>query len=191
MSLVAIVFHSGYGHTKVLADHLAQGVGTVPGSRAVLVPVDKVAEHWADLDAADGLIFGSPTYMGAATAAFRTFAEATSGRWAKRAWADKVAGGFTNSASPIGDKGNTMVEIATLAAQHGMIWVSLDLPPGGNASTSTPDNLNRLGGSLGVYAQANADQGPDVAPIASDRRTAEHYGARVARIAQALARGRA
>jgi multimeric flavodoxin WrbA len=188
---VAIVYHSGYGHTKVLAEQIAKGAGGVAGTEVLLVPVAEVDSHWDGLDKADAIIFGSPTYMGAASAAFRTFAEASSKRWFTLAWKDKISGGFTNSASQIGDKGNTMVELATLAAQHGMIWISLGLPPGNNSSKGSINDLNRLGGALGAYAQSNADRGGDDAPIASDKATAEAYGRRITEITASFKRGRA
>ncbi|WP_030376767.1 flavodoxin family protein, partial [Streptomyces rimosus] len=70
-----------------------------------LVKVDEITEEqWDLLDAADAIVFGSPTYMGTASGAFHVFAEATSKRWATRAWQDKLAAGFTNSGSKSGDK---------------------------------------------------------------------------------------
>ena len=48
------------------------------------------------------------------------------------------------------------------------------------------NDLNRLGSFLGAMAQANSDQGADVAPIASDLLTAEHLGERVATITKKL-----
>ena len=39
MSKVAIVYHSGFGHTQALAEAVAKGVQTVPGATASLVPV--------------------------------------------------------------------------------------------------------------------------------------------------------
>jgi multimeric flavodoxin WrbA len=191
MSQVAVVYHSGYGHTKALAERVAKGAGSVPGVEALLISVEDIDSHWESLDKADAIIFGAPTYMGAASAQFKAFADASSKRWFTHAWKDKIAGGFTNSGSQFGDKGNTMVEFATLAAQHGMIWVSLGLMPGNNNSKGSVNDLNRLGGALGAYAQSNVDQGGDVAPIESDRATAEHLGKRVAEIAVTFKRGRA
>lgn len=68
--------------------------------------------------------------------------------------------------------------------QHGMIWIGLGLPAGNHTSTGSPDDLNRLASFLGAMAQSNADQGPDVVPPPSDRRTAEHLGRRVAEAAR-------
>ena len=75
--------------------------------------------------------------------------------------------------------------------QHGMIWVGLGLPPGNHTSEGSPDDLNRLAGFIGAMAQSNADQGPELVPPASDRRTAEHLGRRVAELAGRLRVARA
>lgn len=188
---VAIVFHSGYGHTERQANAVAQGAREVPETDVSLVKVEEVADHWDALASADAIIFGAPTYMGSASAQFKAFMDATSSTvFAKGGlWRDKVAAGFTNSASRSGDKLATLQQIAIFAAQHGMHWVNLGLPPGHNNSKSTEDTLNRHGFFLGAAAQSNADEGPDVAPPLADRRTAEHLGKRVATVAKQLAAG--
>ncbi len=50
-----------------------------------------------------------------------------------------------------------------------MVWVGLGLHPGNNNSNGSVNDLNRLGGFGGAFAQSNIDQGPDVAPSDSDR----------------------
>ena len=174
MSKIVIVYHSGYGHTKALAEAVLDGARSVPGTEASLAAADDAERHWDALNAADALIFGAPTYMGSLSAPFKTFMDASSKVWFEQKWKDKLAAGFTNSGSQSGDKFNALVQLATFAAQHGMIWVSLGLLPGNNASQAGPDDLNRLGSFLGAMAQSNIDQGPDLAPPTSDRRTAEH-----------------
>jgi multimeric flavodoxin WrbA len=180
---IAVVYHSGYGHTKKQAEAVAAGAARVPGAKVALIPVEEAEARAAELDAADAIIFGAPTYMGGVSAQFKTFTDWTSKVWFTAGWKDKLAAGFTNSSSPNGDKQNSLQQIATLAAQHQMLWVSLGLPPGNNSSTGSNDNLNRLGASLGAMAQSNADEGPEKGPIASDLRTAEHLGRRVAEFA--------
>lgn len=180
MTAIAIVYHSGYGHTQRQAEAVAEGVNAVPGAKALLVPVAEAEANEAALNAADAIIFGTPTYMGAVSAPFKTFMDWSSKAWFGQVWKDKLAAGFTNSASQSGDKFNTLVQLATYAAQHGMIWVSLGLLPGNNSSKGSPDDLNRLGGSLGALAQSNADEGPDKGPSKSDLATARHLGQRVA-----------
>lgn len=188
MATVAIVYHSGFGHTAVQADAVRRGAASVPGTDVHLISVDDYEDHWETLDAADAIIFGSPTYMAGPSAPFKAFLDATSGRWAEERWKDKVAAGFTNSAGLSGDKLATLQAFSLFAMQHGMVWVGLGLLPGNSTSTGSPEDLNRLAGFIGAMAQSHADQGPEVVPPPSDQRTAEHLGRRVA---EAAARWRA
>lgn len=188
---VAIVYHSGFGHTARQAEAVARGAASVTGTDVSLLSVETLSDDlWETLDRADAIIFGTPTYMGSASAVFKTFAEATSSVWADNMrWRDKFAAGFTNSQNLSGDKLNTLVDLAILAAQHGMHWVSLDLFPGWNTTTASIDDLNRLGSWLGATAQSHGDEGPDLSPRASDLDTAAHLGRRVAMVAQRWVRG--
>lgn len=188
--LVAIVYHSGYGHTARQAEAVRRGVEQVPGAVTLHLTSDEAQKRWDDLAKADAIIFGAPTYMGSASGAFKTFMDATSQVFTSGAWRDKIAAGFTNSASRSGDKLATLLQFVVLAAQLGMHWVSLGLQPGNNTIFGSEADLNRLGFFLGAAAQSNADQGPDLAPPPSDLRTAEKLGERVARVAQQMARGR-
>ena len=190
MTRIAIAYHSGYGHTRVQAEAVATGARSLDDTQVDLVAVEEMQEHdWETLEAADAIIFGSPTYMGSVSGPFKQFMAASSKPWYEAKWADKLAAGFTNSASHSGDKLNTLVQMSVLAAQHRMVWVSLGLPPGNNSSHGSPEDLNRLGSYLGAMAQSDADAGPSEAPPASDRRTAEHLGRRVAEAAQRWNRG--
>jgi multimeric flavodoxin WrbA len=189
MTKIAVVYHSGYGHTAMQAEAVGRGASKVAGAEVTVLTTDAVLEYpaqWELLDAADAIIFGAPTYMGSASAQFKTFMDASSKAWFVDGWKDKVAAGFTTSASQSGDKLSTLTQLAVFAAQHDMIWVSLGLKPGNNSSTGSVDDLNRLGSFLGAMAQANSDQGPEFGPIASDLLTAEHLGERVATITTRL-----
>lgn len=190
---IAIVYHSGYGHTARQAEGVKRGVEQVAGTEAVLMSVDEARTRWDELEKAEAIVFGAPTYMGSASAPFKAFMDETSSAvFAKGfAWKDKIAAGFSNSASRSGDKLAVIMQLALFAAQHGMHWVSLGLPPGNNSSTGSESDLNRLGIFLGAGAQSNADEGADVAPSEADLRTAEHLGKRVAETAVQFARGRA
>lgn len=183
MTKVAIVYHSGYGHTQKQAEAVAEGIARVAGAKALLIPVAEAEARIAELNAADAIVFGSPTYMGSVSGPFKTWMDSTSKVWGQ--WNGKLAAGFTNSASQSGDKLNTLMQISVFAAQHGMIWVSLGLMPGNNNSKGSVNDLNRLGSFLGAMAQSNADQGPEHGPIASDLKTAQHLGQRVAETAKA------
>ncbi|MDK4702284.1 flavodoxin family protein [Rhizobium sp. CNPSo 4062] len=189
---IAIVYHSGYGHTGRQAEAVRAGVEEVDGAEAILLTVDEVEHHWSDLNAAQAIIFGSPTYMGAVSAPFKAFQEATSNTVLARGylWRDKIAAGFTTSGSRSGDKLSTLMQMVIFAAQHGMHWVGLDLPPANCSSTGSEEDMNRLGFWLGAAAQANTDEGPETAPPAADLATARHLGRRVALTALQFARGR-
>ena len=121
MAKTVVVYHSGYGHTQRVAQFVAEGAG------AQLIAIDAEGNltdaQWAEVNAADAIIMGSPTYMGMVSWQFKKFADATSKRWFTSAWKDKVAGGFTISANPSGDKLSTIQYFITLAMQQGMIWV--------------------------------------------------------------------
>ncbi|MEV0228659.1 flavodoxin family protein [Nonomuraea sp. NPDC050786] len=185
---VAVAYHSGFGHTGRLAEAVCEGAASVSGTTTNIITVDTITEEqWGLLDAADAIIFGSPTYMGAASPAFHTFAYDSSKRWVGQRWAGKLAAGFTNSGSKSGDKLHTLHYFTLLAAQHGMHWISLGLMPGWNESTGSESDLNRLGFWLGAAAQSNGDEGPE-AMCKADLLTGSHLGRRVAEHAQLLRR---
>ncbi|HEX9010317.1 MAG TPA: flavodoxin family protein [Holophagaceae bacterium] len=182
MSRIAIVFHSGYGHTKVLAEQVKAGAEQVAGTQAQLIPVEEVESRWADLEAADAIVFGSPTYMGNVSGPFKVFMDASSKAWYERKWQDKLAAGFTISGSPSGDKLNTIQSLMIFAMQHGMVWIGMtDLPQNDRGT-------NRLGSFSGVMAQAGQVP-PEVEPNDQDRLGAQTLGRRVAVSAARWAKG--
>ncbi|MFF8597778.1 flavodoxin family protein [Streptomyces sp. NPDC015232] len=188
--VVSIAYHSGYGHTAVLAEAVRDGAADA-GATVHLINVAEITDaEWELLDASDAIVFGSPTYMGTASGAFHQFAEATSKRWFTDAWKDKLAAGFTNSGSKSGDKLHTLQFFQTLAGQHGMTWVNLGLKPGWNTTEASENDINRLGFFSGVGAQTFNDLGPDGVHKA-DLATAEHLGRRVATTARTFALGKA
>jgi len=186
---VVIAYHSGFGHTAVLADAVAAGAREA-GANVSVIDVDRMDDtDWDILDRADGIIFGSATYMGNVSAGFQAFAEQTGRRCLNGTWRDKVAAGFTNSGAKSGDKLNSLVSLAILAAQHHMHWVSLGLGAGWNSATGSQNDLNRLGFWLGAGAQTDVDANRDqVHP--SDVRTCHHLGHRVALVTRQLTVGR-
>lgn len=187
---IAIAYHSGFGHNAAMARAVRDGVNRAPRTKAQLIDVTELTdESWDTLAKADAIIFGSPTYMGAVSGPFKSFMDQTARIWLERGWRNKLAAGFTVSSSQAGDKFATLSQLMTLACQHGMIWVSLDQLPGNNSSTGSVDDLNRIGGSLGAMAQANNDEGGDIAPPQADRETAALLGLRVADVARRFKAG--
>lgn len=142
---IAIVYHSGFGHTAKQAEAVKRGVVKVAGASALLLSAEEAQSRWDELTQSDAIVFGAPTYMGGASAQFKAFMDASSRLFFEGAWKDKIAAGFTNSASRSGDKLQTLIQFAILAAQHGMHWVNLGLPPANNHSRGSEQELNRLG----------------------------------------------
>ena len=183
MAKIAIVFFSGYGHTKKQAEAVHKGAALAAGATATLIEIDKEgnlpSDGWETLDRSDAIIFGSPTYMGGPAWQFKKFADETSKRWFTMAWKNKIAAGFTNSASTNGDKFNTITYMVTLSMQHGQIWIGTGLMPA-NKKENGPDDVNWTAGSTGLLSISPADASPEEAPRKGDLETAKLFGKRVA-----------
>ena len=182
MAKVVVVFHSGYGHTVKQAQAVAQG------AQAELIAIDTEGniseQNWESLNAADAIVFGSPTYMGTVSWQFKKFADATSKAWFTQQWKDKVFGGFTNSATMNGDKQTTIQYFMTLAMQHSGVWVGTGLMPS-NKKSANRDDVNYVGAFSGAMMQTPSDAGVDeVNP--GDLETARLYGERIVKMAGQL-----
>ena len=187
---LVVAYHSGFGHTAVLAEAVAAGIRD-EGAQVTLITVGAMADDdWDTLDGADGIVFGTATYMGNVSAAFQAFAEKTGRRCQNGTWRDKVSAGFTNSGAKAGDKMHTLTSLAVFAAQHHMHWVNLGLAAGWNSSAGSEDDLNRLGFWLGAGGQSDVDAGADQVH-SSDVATCRLLGRRVALVTRQLNLGRA
>ena len=188
--IIAIVYFSGQGHTHLMAEALAEGVAAAGGTPHLLriTGTQIVNGRWKDdavlatLNAADGIVFGSPTYMGGIAGQFKCFIDAASATWFQQGWKDKIAGGFTHSGSPSGDKQGTLLYLAINAAQHGMIWVGFSEMP-------NPDTgVNRLGSFMGPMGQSNLDMSGAPAKVEpGDLASAKLYGQRLVAVTQKVA----
>ena len=185
MARVEVVYFSAMGHTEVVARSVARGLMSVDGVDAGLMRVDEVVDEdaWARLDAADAIVFGSPTYMGGVAADFKRFMDQSGSRWYGRVWMDKLAAGFTVGGGLSGDKQGALQSMHVFACQHGMIWVSMGV------GVREPE-LDRLSSSLGLMCQAG-NASAEETPPPEDHATAEAFGARVGRAAVRWARGSA
>lgn len=189
MTTVSLIYHSGMGHTARVAEALAEGAGGVTGIQVksfAITDTQIVGGRWqddavmAELTQSDAIVFGAPTYMGMVSGQFKCFADATAPLWFGSTWKDKLAGGFTSSGYPSGDKVMTLHYLATLAAQLRMLWIG----PAEMSSnvTGSSDDIDRWGFYLGLGALGSLQQ--DNTPDAGDLKTAQLYGARIARAAQ-------
>jgi multimeric flavodoxin WrbA len=179
MPAIAIVYFSATGTTDALAQAVGRGaLGLVDVSICRIEGTEIVDGRLRNqrplelVDAADAVVFGSPTYMGGPAAQFKAFADASGDRWSAGAWKNKVAAGFTTGTCLNGDQSYTLTYFSILAAQHGMIWCNLDI-----ASGYDEQNRNRLGTQLGLATASDNGQLPR-----EDLLTAEYLGRRVSEL---------
>ncbi|WP_088329633.1 flavodoxin family protein [Lacimicrobium sp. SS2-24] len=182
MSTIAVIYFSQTGVTQALAQSIRQGLEYQPHTTVICHALEgreilngrfinmALIER---LRHCDGIIFGSPTYMGGVAAQFKAFADATSELWCEQQWAGKLAAGFTCGSNLNGDQSMTLQYMSTFASQHGMLWVGLDTPRGFGSH-----GVNRLGCQMGVTACTTTGKADS-----ADLDTARYLGQRVARLA--------
>ena len=176
MASIAVVYHSGYGHTQRLAQSVADGAG------GALIAIDADGNlpdgGWEALAGASAIILGAPTYMGGPSWQFKKFADASSKPWYSQTWKDKFFAGFTNSASMNGDKQITLDYFYHLAMQHAGLWIGNGMHPA-NAKTATRNDINWLGSYTGAMAQSPSDASA-AEMLPGDLETGRLLGQRVA-----------
>ena len=176
MSKIVIVYHSGYGHTRKVAEAVAAGSG---GSLLAISAEGNLPDGgWEQLAAAKTIVFGTPTYMGGVSWQFKKFADASSKPWYSQVWKNKLAAGFTNSATLNGDKLSTLHYLFTLSQQHSMFWVGTGMMPV-NHKAATRDDINNVGSSSGLMTVTPSDASVEEM-VPGDIATAKAFGQRVA-----------
>src|SRR5437588_13062248 len=140
---VQVIFYSTYGHVWHLAEAVAEGARAVAGSDvqvlqvAETLPADVLEKMGATearkafahvpvadprrLAEADGIILGTPTRYGAATAQMRAFLDNTGGLWVSGALIGKVGSAFTSTASQHGGQETTLLTLSTFFFHMGMV----------------------------------------------------------------------
>lgn len=183
MTTVSIVYFSATGNTKLMADAVAEGASSVADTDVNVFRITGeqiTAGRWQDdavtaaLQSSDAIVLGSPTYMGGVAAQLKAFIDASGAVWMSQGWKNKIAGGFTHSGSPSGDKQGTLLYLATNAAQHGMVWV-------GFAEMANEEGVNRAGSFLGAmgYGRGEGEVDP------GDIKSSQLYGQRLAKATHA------
>lgn len=186
MKKLAIVYHSMQGHTEHIAMHIAAGAATVSGIKVKVLSVSDLIDKPEVILDFDGFIFGSPTYLGGVSAAFKSFMDATGVFWRAQQLKDKLAAGFTVSSLPAGDKQSTLLSMMVFAMQHGMIWAGNNILPEQLLGVPYDDAANRLGSWVGMMAQAGRSAPAD-AFVAGDIKTARLFGQHIAEVLRGTA----
>jgi multimeric flavodoxin WrbA len=175
MKKLAVIYHSAYGHTEHIAQHIALGARAVEGVDVHLLKSEDIAATPGQLVGYDGFIFGSPTYLGGVSGVFKTFMDSTGGLWKHHRLKGKLAAGFTVSSLPAGDKQTTLLSMFVFAMQHGMVWIGNAILPEQHSGVPYDEAANRLGSWSGLMAQAG-HSAPANAFAAGDIKTARMFG---------------
>ena len=182
MAKVGVVYFSGSGTTAKLSASVIAGAREAD-AEVLDLPIlgtDIKDGRWVNdslaeaLDHCDAIIFGTPTYMGSASAQLKSFMDAMAPRWFTQTWRNKLASGFTASSLASGDKSGSFTSMTNFAMQMGMVWVG--------TGASFQDGLNPNGFYFGAGATASMpDQLTEI-----DLNTGNHLGKRVVEFANLL-----
>lgn len=180
MPKLAIVYHSAHGHTESIAHHIFEGARQVEDIEVHLIKAEDIGSRPNDLVSFDGLILGSPTYLGGVSGPFKSFMDATGRLWSKQGLQGKLAAGFTVSSLPAGDKQSTLMSMFVFAMQHGMLWVGNPILPEQHSGVPYDQAANRLGSWSGLMAQAGHSSPAD-SFVPGDVKTARMFGVNFAK----------
>ncbi|MDR3412324.1 MAG: NAD(P)H:quinone oxidoreductase [Formivibrio sp.] len=142
MSEILVLYYSAHGATRQLAQLIARGVESVPGTTARLRTVPRVStlceaveadipEHGSpyveltDLVECAGLALGSPTRFGNMAAPMKYFWDSTSAQWLKGVLIGKPACVFTSTSAMHGGNESTLLSMMLPLLHHGMLLMGL------------------------------------------------------------------
>lgn len=200
---IKIIFHSLYGHTYRLAEALAEGARSVPDTDVEILQVpetlpDSVLEKMGALEAkkafahipvadpkklaeADGLLFGTGTRFGSASAQLQAFFDSTGGLWQKGALVGKAGGVFVSTATQHGGQESTLLGMHTFLLHQGMVVVGVPY------AAPELSHIDAISG--GAPYGSGTISGPDGSrqPTANELALARYQGQHTAQIAAKLA----
>ena len=133
---VLITYYSMTGHTKKMAEGVAQGVRDIEGTRVTVKRVERVTGE--DLFSADAVIVGSPVYWSNMAGPVKTFFDDWQlkfGVYPEFKMRDKVGAAFTTGGQVSGGKEVTMLTILAAMLGNQMIVVSGGGAFGASATT--------------------------------------------------------
>jgi NAD(P)H dehydrogenase (quinone) len=194
---VLIVFYSREGSTEKMANLVAEGAkaegAEVRLRRArdivgpdIMARVPKWAENSGRMDAqypapteadvewADGVIFGTPTRFGNSSAELKAFIDSLGGLWFQGKLNGKAGGVFTSTASPHGGNETTITSLYNPLAHLGFIIVPTGYAEPAAFMAGTPYGASHVAGQ-------NASP-----PTEAEAAVARFQGRRVTQVANAL-----
>ena len=198
MSKVLVLYYSAFGHVEKMAEAVAAGARSVPGTEVTikrvpeLVPEEVAKKSGMKLDQRahiatvnelsnyDAIIFGTPTRFGNMCSQMRNFLDQTGGLWVKGALVGKVGSVFASTGTQHGGQETTITSFHTTLLHQGMIIVGL---PYAFAGLSNMDEITG-GTPYGATTLAKADGSRQ--PNGNELDGARYQGRHVAEITAKL-----
>jgi len=165
---ILVAYHSRTGNTEQMARGVVEGTKRVPGVVTTLKKVSEVSKE--DLDAADGIILGCPTYFANIPGEMKTVID--DWNWKMNVdFTDKVGGAFATSGGQVGGQGHVVVSLLLFMLNNRMV-------------VAGPLYRNERTGSIWAESGAAAITGP-LDPGVGERELdgARRLGERVASLA--------
>ena len=115
---VLVAYYSRSGNTERMAEAVAKGSSRVPGVKTVIKKVEEVTKD--DLNAADGIVLGSPTYFANLPGKMKMAIDDWS--WKMKAdLTDKVGGAFATGGGQMGGKEHVVVSLLLFMINNRMV----------------------------------------------------------------------
>ena len=168
---VLVVYHSLSGNTERMANGVADGVKRVPGAVAIVKKIGEVKKQ--DLEAADGIVLGSPAYF--ANIAGKMKLAIDDWNWKLKVdFTDKVGGAFATGGGQTGGKEHVVISLLLFMLNNRMIVAG---------PLYEDEEGDDIWGELGASAMTGPLD-PGVGPHELD--AARRLGERVAQIAKKM-----
>ena len=135
---VLVLYYSKTGHTRKLAEQIAEGVKSVSGVEAVIKSTQEVTKE--DFVNAAGVIAGSPVYFGILAADLKRVFDEFIG--IRKQMENKVGAAFASSGFWAGGNETTLISIIQCMLIYGMIIVGDPMSATGHygaVSVASPD----------------------------------------------------
>jgi flavorubredoxin len=174
---IAVVYHSGFGHKKIAAEHIATGA-LKETENVSCISILEAQGNFELLHQADAIVMGSPTWFGNVSAEFRRFMETTQKFLYRQAWKNKLAAGFIHTTAECSDKLNALISISLFAAHHGMIWI----PTGALIDSLPGTSLSATGMTVSSIGFATVCDNESKLMIPTGMEKAELFGHHIALI---------
>jgi len=182
---IYVLYASMYGHTKVLAEAVAEGARSVSGAEVVFKSVEEVADV-AELREADAIIWGSSGVFGEPNQKMAAFLAKLGGLWFAGDLQGKVGGVFGTTSTQHGGVENLLRALQTPMQHHGMIIV-----PSAGVNDEVRTRYGCPYGACAVIPVEPLKDAPMNRPAEQEMELARQYGRRVAEVAGRLARASA